>query len=115
MEESFIVPAEMVEEAETVVKLLKEAAKSQGLGDQVYLLRPKSKGFGPAELAGTVLLIGGASTTWLTKKWIDTYFWPLVVQPRIDAPSRKFINWLNEKLARGPSPDKTDGESDESR
>jgi len=96
-EPSFIVPTEMVDEAEAVVKLLKEAVKSQGRDDRVYLLQPKSMGFGPEELRTMVLVFNGTMVTWLTKKWIDAYLWPLV-QERIDAPSRRFIDWLKQHM-----------------
>ena len=101
-EQSFIVPADMVAEAAAVVKLLKEAASAQGLEEQVYLLQPKSKGFGPGELATTVLYVGGGTLGWLTGKWLDTYLWPLV-QQRIDGPSKRFVRWLDEVLPKGPT------------
>lgn len=95
---SFRVPAEMSEEADVFVKLVKETAKSKGLEDDIYVLRPKTKGFGMAELSDVVIHWGGATAVWLTKKWIDTYLWPLV-ESRLDVPSKKFLNWLKDRLS----------------
>jgi hypothetical protein len=105
MEEKHVVPGELAAEGETIVELLREAAKAQGREADLYLLTSKSsQGFEPVTMGAAVLLIGSTSATWLTKKWVDAYLWPFV-QSRIDKPSRKFLDWLGSKLpgdASGP-------------
>ena len=99
-DQSLVVPPEMAAEAEAVVKLLNDAAQAQGLTGDVYLLRPKSKDFGPEELQTLKTLViaySGATAGWLTKKWIDEYLWP-VIKDKIDRPSMRFVNWLKESL-----------------
>ncbi|MGE5191743.1 MAG: hypothetical protein ACM3U2_04530 [Deltaproteobacteria bacterium] len=96
-ERSFIVPDEMAEEAEAVVRLLKEAARAQRLGDEVSLRRPEPGEPGQESLTAVVLFIGASTAGWLTKEWLETYLWPLIRQ-RIDAPSRRFVDWLNDRL-----------------
>jgi len=98
MDEKHVVPSEIADEAESMVDLLREAAKNQGKEADLYLLTSKSAiGFEPVSMSGAVLMISSTTATWLTKKWVDTYLWPLV-QSRIDKPSRKFLDWLSSKL-----------------
>jgi hypothetical protein len=107
MEHKLLMPPDLAGEASGVVALLREAATAQGKDAEVYLLgatSAESHEFAdPAELSAAVLLIGGPTVSWLTKHWIDTYLWPLV-QQRIDRPSKRFVDWLSEKLPGNAPP-----------
>jgi hypothetical protein len=109
-EHKYVVPAEFAEDATRVVTLLREAAASQGKEAEVYLMGATSSETrefaGPAELSAAVLLIGGPTVSWLTKHWVDAYLWPLV-QQRVDGPSRKFIDWLSDRLPGNSKPEKS--------
>ncbi len=103
MEQKFIVPDEIAAEGEAMVALLQEAAKAQGIEPEVYMLSSRSsRGFEPVSMSAAVLVIGSASASWLTKKWVDTYLWPFI-QVRIDKPSRKFLDWLGRALPGEPT------------
>lgn len=67
--------------------------------DDVKLLRPTTKQFGGDEISLVLLLIGGASATWFTKKWADEYLWP-ILKKRLDKPSKRIIEILSGYLVR---------------
>jgi hypothetical protein len=95
----FQVPAALLPEMEIFAAALQSAAKrDRGTSDSdVKLIRTDTKPLGPGELETVVFFVSAALSAWLTKKWLDTYVWP-IVQKQIDKPSRQLVDFVASKL-----------------
>ena len=94
------VPAEIAADVEEVVKAIRDAAEGQGQSadDVIRILRPRGREMVPGATEALVLVVG--TTTWFSKKWIDTFVWPKLAE-RIRKPSEKAVDFVLKHISVG--------------
>ena len=95
------IPPDLQPHADFICDIFHEALADSEVGtaDEVRVLRPAAKQFGVGEVTMVMLLIGGSSVSWFTKKWLDEYVWP-VLKKHVDKPSRQIMDFLSVYVTR---------------
>ena len=101
MKQKYAIPPEMVNEAQIIVGLIRDVVQSQGFDDHISFSRATKFSYnanGSNEAEDAFLIIDQKSSSWLSRDWLDNYFWPFLLQYKAFTPSRYFLDWLNSKL-----------------
>jgi hypothetical protein len=98
---SAVVPADIARNVDEIVNAIRAAAEQQGhpADDAIRILRPEGKGMLPG-VGETLILVVGASTTWFSKKWLDTFVWPKIAD-RIRKPSEQAVDFVLSRVPIG--------------
>ena len=101
--EGISIPQDLQPHADFICDSIRQAIADSNVAvvDDVKVVRPTAKQFGVGEVALVMLLIGGKSAGWFTKKWLDEYLWP-ILKKQVDRPSRQILELLSVYVARSP-------------
>jgi hypothetical protein len=94
---TIVIPEDIKEELEKVIFIYRDILIEKGKIKSNDVALEEQYSF--TEQQEILLYIAGTAVTWFTKKWIDTYLWP-VLQDEIDGPSKKLINWLIQQIQK---------------
>jgi len=98
---SAVVPADIARDVDELVNAIRAVAEQQGhsADDAIRILRPQGRGMIPGTVEALILVVG-ASTTWFSKKWIDTFVWPKIAD-RIRKPSERAVDFVLSRIPIG--------------
>lgn len=92
------IPSHFQAHADVLSQSLQTALKESGAGaDEIMVVRPEVKNLTLGGVDVVLLYIGSGAVTWLTKKWLDTYVWP-IIKEKIDKDSLALMEWLRREV-----------------
>jgi len=95
----FQIPKSLNEISELLEECFYEAVqKSQvGKADQIKFVKYESKNLSINDIGGASIIMASSVIIWFSKKWIDTYLWP-IVKDKIDEPSKDIQKFIEQQL-----------------